>query len=127
MDVAKALTQARRLQEKIMTDVVLIQRQSGVIRDELGTATPAWEQVYQGKGLVQALQAQPQQADSAGKPLVLTVYACKIPWDVVLPKGHHRVTVTASLDPANLGEYTVLSDSSQGLATARRLICERVR
>ncbi len=128
MDLTAAIEQARDLQASIMTDVVVLEVEDGWTVDDLGTRTTQWAPIYSGPGLVQSLQNQPREVDSAGVPIVAQTYAAKLPHTVTLQEGKRaRIRVTASLDAANLGTYTVLAEETQGWATARRLICERVR
>lgn len=108
-----------------MVDTVALEAADGQTLDDLGTATTTWRPVYTGPGLMQALATQPAQVDATGRPVVVQAYACKLPAAVLVPDGHTRVRVLASLDAANIGTYQVLADQTQGLATARRLICTR--
>ena len=126
MDLTAAIDQARDLQASIMTDVVVLEVEDGWTVDDLGTRTTKWAPIYGGPGLVQTLQNQPREVDSAGVPVTVETYACKLPYAVTLPQGKRaQVRVLASHDPANVGTYTVLADPTQGWATCRRLICAR--
>lgn len=130
MDLAAVIEQARDLQESIMTDVVVLEVEDGWEVDDLGTRIDVWTTIYGGTtglpGLVQALQNQPREVDSAGVPITVQSYVAKLPYTVTLLQGKRaRVRVLASHDPANVGTYTVLADPTQGWATCRRLICAR--
>ena len=130
MDLTAAIDQARDLQASIMTDVVVLEVEDGWTVDDLGTRTDVWTTIYGGTtglpGLVQTLQNQPREVDSAGVPVTVETYACKLPYAVTLPQGKRaQVRVLASHDPANVGTYTVLADPTQGWVTCRRLICAR--
>ena len=126
MDLTAAIEQARDLQASIMTDVVVLEVEDGWTVDDLGTRTDAWTTIYGGPGLVQAQQHTPRETDSAGIPVTVQSYVAKLPHTVTLPdRTEARIRVTASLDPANIGTYTVLADPTQGWATCRRLVCAR--
>ena len=130
MNIPALLEQARILQESIFTDTLILERHAGTITDDLGTRIDVWTTIYGGTtglpGLVQALQDQPREVDSAGVPVIVETYACKLPYTVTLPqKKRARVRVLESHDPANVGTHTVLADETQGWATCRRLICAR--
>ena len=126
MDLTAAIEQARQLQRAIMTDTVVLEVEDGWTVDDLGTRTTAWRAIYGGPGLVQAQRHTPRETDSAGIPVTVQSYVAKLPHTVTLPpKASARIRVTASLDAANVGTYTVLADETQGWATARRIICRR--
>ena len=129
MDAA-TLAALRADQESSFTDTVILERHASTITDDLGTRVDVWTAIYGGTtglpGLVQALGNQSRGVDSAGVPVTVETYACKLPYTVTLPQWKRaRVRVLASHDPANVGTYTVLADPTQGWATCRRLICAR--
>lgn len=111
-----------------MTDTVVVEVPGVPTVDDLGTETHTWNAAYTGAGLVQVATMQPKELDSAGRPIVVQTYICKLPYHVQLDDWTAaRIRVTASLDPANLGTFAVLVDGTQGWATCRRLICTRSR
>lgn len=63
--------------------------------------------------------------DSAGHPLIVAEYLCRLDVDW-LPDSGDRIIVTASPDPANLGTYTVSRRESQGHVVDRTVHLERV-
>lgn len=117
------ISKGRELQEQIMTDTVALEACTGEQRDELGTITKVWETIYgPDKGLVQADADKPAVVDSSGRVAIVQEYIGKLPYTVSLTRGlAHRLAVTTSADPANIGVYTVLADETQGRATCRRL------
>lgn len=128
MDLASVIAQARELQEHVFTDTVVLESEGEpAVVDDLGTVDRPWPEVYAGIGLVQAAAEQDRLVDSAGHPITVLPYVGKLPWAIVLADGRrHRVRVTASLDPANVGTYMVDADETQGWATCRRLRLSRV-
>ena len=122
MDLTAVVEAGRRVHGLILTDTVTVERHAGMVLDDLGTRTDAWEPVYSGPGLVQASATKPQTTDSAGRPLTVVEYIGKVPVSVVLtPRTRYRVRVLESLDPGNLGTYEGLMAESNGLAIVRRL------
>lgn len=122
------LDEARRLQEAIMTDRVILERHNGDTTDEWGTATPRWVAVYTGPGLVQSSELRASRVDSAGRVVAVTDLVGKLPWTVTLSeREEYRLRCTASEDPQNVGTYEAAAAQSNGLATCRRLHLTRTQ
>ena len=110
-------------------DTAVVRRKAGVTVDSLGTETDVWVDVTPTGGVGALMQVKHQnraeERDSAGNPIVVADYHCRldVEW---LPAVGDRIIITASPDPANLGTYVVRERESQGRVVDRTLHCERV-
>ena len=110
-------------------DTAVVRRKAGVTVDDLGTETDEWVDVTPTGGVRALMQVKHQhragERDSAGNPIVVANYFCRLDVDW-LPAAGDRIIITASPDPANLGTYVVRERESQGHVVDRTLHCERV-
>lgn len=90
-------------------------------------ATPAGTLVYEGKCRVRPAGTQSQDVDTGGSELAQFDYVVSVPFAVTGVLEGHRVTVTASPDPALVGTLVEVRKVDRGdHISARRLFCEEV-
>lgn len=145
MNIPDLLGQARQMHLQLLTDTGIVERQGiptvdklgtehplwrpvnfDPTVDELGTEHPVWEPVdYALPMLVQHVTRLASGAtSSAGEPVLVVDHVAKLPMETDVQLGD-RITVTASLDPANLGQWFVTEVELQGWAITRRVHLER--
>lgn len=114
------LDKARAAFESTLTDTVTITRPTGTHLDANKTRVTDWTPVWTGAGLVQQSSWQTAVIDKAGLAKIVTTHIAKLPVSADVKPGD-RITVTASLDPANQHTWQVGADHSQGWAVLRRM------
>lgn len=88
---------------------------------------PAGVAVYTGPCRVRPMSAQSHATEVAGAEVFSFDYLVSVPFAVVGVQEGHRVTVTASPDPALVGVALEVQKVDRGdNITARRLLCNEV-
>ena len=125
MNLQALVAQARELHGALLTDAATLARQGPPTTDDLGTEIPTWSDVADVPALVQHVSRLASGDGTSGGEHVLVVdHVAKVPLETDVQLGD-RITVTASLDPANLGEWFVSEVERQGWAITRRVHLER--
>ena len=130
-DIAAALPELRAQAESMMTDTILVERQTGTTPDPVTLEDVAtWATVHEGLGRVQRPGNQPAETVAGEVEFGVSTVLVQLPLSVTGIKRDHRVTVTAVgplSDPDLLGlTATVQANLTKTHATKRTLVCEEV-
>lgn len=127
MNIDALLAQARQMHAGLLTDVGSIDRQGPpTIDPDTGEEIPTWQPVAPEPipMLVQHVTRLATGAStSAGEHILVVDYVSKMGLDVGV-QGGDRITVTASHDSRNVGQWYVSEVERQGLAITRRVHLE---
>ena len=125
MNLTALVAQARELHLALLTDAATLARQGPPTVDDLGSEVPTWVEVADVPALVQHVSRLASgDGTSAGEHVLVIDHVAKVPLETDVQDGD-RLTVTASLDPANLGDWFVSEVERQGWAITRRVHLER--
>lgn len=128
MNVTSLVDRARALvSDNLLTDTGTIDRQGDPTVDpDTGEEIPSWQPVAADLPMLvqQVTRLATGQADSTGEPVLISEHIAKVDVDIDVQPGD-RITVTASHDPDNLGDWHVSEVERQGWAITRRVHLER--
>ena len=124
------LAQCRATHETIFGDKLRMRHRAPATQAPFDPAlgyepSTAEEPFYDGPGRIQARPVQSGSATPGEQAVTVLGYAAAVPWSVADVRPTDIVECYASVDPKNVGLYTVLDVQSSTFETARRLSCEK--
>ena len=129
MNLDAVLARGRAAAERLMVDTVVVDRQTGTVRNETtGALEPVYsDPLYEGKARVQQQRTVSEEDTGAGRIVTTLQRELQMPITVTGLKVDDRVRVTASVDPDLAGRtFRVSSLFGKTHATARRVAVEEV-
>lgn len=127
MNPRSLIARGQAAAESLMLDACTVQRVTGTTEDANGVVTPTYSTVYTGKFKLQASSEQFPSTPQAGQRVwtLITAYA-HFPLTATADVDD-VLTVTASVDPANVGrQFRVTANGRKTFATAFRLSVQEI-